>query len=66
MQDIELSPAELRLRLNALLRAYIRGDSLVAGKSLSQEQIVTEMRTIKTALESANTPNDPQPDSTGT
>ena len=51
MQEAKLSPTQLRLRLNALLRAYFCEEGVVKGQPMTREEIVTEIRTIKAALD---------------
>lgn len=43
----------LRVRLNALVRAYVRGEETVKGRPMTQEEIIAELRTIKAVLEAA-------------
>jgi hypothetical protein len=46
----------LRVRLNALLRAYIRGEQAIMGQAITRHEIVAELRAIMAVLDAAKAP----------
>ena len=56
MEDPELSPSQLRLRLNALLRAYFYEEATVKGQPMTREEIIAEICAMRTALDATDKP----------
>jgi len=50
----------LCIRLNALLRAYVRNETIVQGQPMTCEEIVAEIQAIHAQIEQANNPAPPE------